>query len=213
MGEYCKEMKAIDRISKPCTFWYEDTDGNDVPFDWQKGMPNRKWHAQHSKSVLVQHTICFGHNKNGKDLWPVKLAKWLIRKMPDSWKKPTVSFSFNSTINCCFSVVEYLIQQRNFTFNDACVAVADACERCMNILIWEAEGKPVDNNYLKTANTNCKYCEEIDPEYVLKRRVWACYRTMRLEGDIAKAFKEMSPNSREGFFDDPKNMERLNGKV
>lgn len=207
-------MKAIDKITPPCTFYYEDIDGNFVPFDYQKGMPDhdKPWHAQHSKGVLVQHSICFGKRNKKLDAWPVRLLKWLLRKAPQSWKKSDISMSFHSTINSAYPIIKYLVEQRQFRFNDACVVASEMCGRCSDICEGDINGTTVIPNY-NLPNVYCKFCDIIDPQYVFYRRVWACYRTMRMEGDVAKAYKEISPNSREGFFDDPKNEERLNGKV
>lgn len=191
-------MRAIDKISPPDTFYYEDVEGNFLPFDLQKGMPDhdKPWHAQHSKHVLVQHSIVFGTDKDDK--WPVKALKWLLQKMPDSWKK-SWSMSFNSTINSAYPMVKYLVEQRKFRFNDACVAVSEMCGRCSEICEGDLDGVVVVPDY-KWPNMYCKYCDVIDPEYVMRRRIWCCYRTMKMQGDIAKAYKENSPNSSKDYF-------------
>ena len=189
-------MRAIDKISPPDTFYYEDTDGNMVPYDYQKGMPDRKWHAQHSKHVIVQHSICFGTDSSDK--WPVRLLKWLLKKMPSSWNKQW-SMTFNATINSAYPMVKYLVEQRQFRFNDACVAVSEMCGRCGDICEGDMNGVVIVPDY-KWPNMYCKFCDVIDPEYVAWRKVWSCYRTMKMKGDIAKAYKENSPNSGKDYF-------------
>jgi len=200
----------IDLIDKPCTFHYEDKDGNSIPFDLQQGFPGKGWHAQFSKSLLVHESICF--NDDGKDLLPVKFAKWLInmgkqllRKMPDSWKKTGGSMSFNSTINSAWPIVKYLKEKRGFTFHDACVVASELCDHCGSIIEWELADQdpnsPANQAYLKTCRSHCKNCKTIDPEYFIRRRMWACYRTLKLEGDIGKAYKEISANAAEGYWD------------
>lgn len=188
----------IDLIENPCTFWYEDVQGNKIPFDFSKGFPDFKWHAQFSKGVSVQENICFGQ-RNGKDLWPVRFLKWLLWKCPSRWKKPTTSMSFNSTINNCWDVIKYLKEQRGFSFNDSCVVASELCDHCGSIIEWELKGEdpnsPNNQAYLKTCRSHCNYCKVIDPSYYLYRRVWACYRTLKLGGDITRAYKEISPNS------------------
>jgi hypothetical protein len=179
----------LDKIEKPCTFWYEAKDGTNVPFELTEGFPEKEWHAQHSKSVIVQHSLCFGSRK-GEDRWPVRLAKWLLRKMPDSWKKPTIAFSMGSTINCGYPIIKYLVEQRGFKFYEACVVAGDLCERCLNICLWETTNEPIDQNYLRTANTTCYNCKYIDEAYFTNRQIKAAYATMRRGGDITKAYKE-----------------------
>lgn len=189
-------MRAVDKISPPCTFYYEDTDGNEVPFDYQNGMPDRIWHAQHSKGVLVQHSIVFGDVR--EDKWPVKVLKWILYKLPESWRKSS-SMSFNTTINSGYPMIKYLVEQRGFRFNEACVAVSTMCGRCGDICDNEINGLPVSLDY-KWPNQYCSYCNVIDPEYVMRRRIWCCYRTMKMGGDVAKAYKDISPNSAPDYF-------------
>jgi hypothetical protein len=187
-------MQSLDKIEPPCTFYYEDTDGNEVPFDWNNGMPDRKWHAQHSKGVLVQHSICFGERNKKKDLWPVRLTKWLLYRMPTTWKKSEISMSFNTTINHDYQIIKYLVENRKFKFNDACVVVSELCGRCSDIIYSELNNATFIDSYCSLPNMCCNYCNTIDPIYSVRRRVWCCYRTIKLGGDVKKAYKENSPN-------------------
>lgn len=181
----------LDRISKPTTFWYEDRNGNSVPFELTHGFPEGKeWHSQHSTYVLVQDSICFG-NRPGKDLWIVRALKWLLRKCPNKWRKPEVCMAFNTTINCAYPIVKYLIEQRHFGFNDACVVSGKLCGRCLNMVLDDLDGKdavltPCDSN------TFCKYCKEIDPLHHYKYIARRCYITMKRGESVEQEYKELT---------------------
>ncbi len=78
------------------------------------------------------------------------------------------------------------------------------CDHCGAIAEIEINGEDPNSlhhkAYLKTCRSYCKYCEIMDPKYYNDRRIWCCYRTLKMGGDIKKAYKEMSPNSADGYF-------------
>lgn len=185
----------LDAISKAKTFWYEDQHGNDVPFDLNQGMPDNNDKlklTQHTRILEVRETI-YGSSKEAA--WPVRMLKWLIKIMPNSWKGhgPQL-WGFSTTVGCNYPIVKYLVEKRNFGFNEAAVTASILCERCMNICLWECEGRDLalEESYLKSSKTYCKYCDEIDEDYARQHKMWACYRTMKLGGDVGKAYKNVS---------------------
>ena len=187
-------MKLLDTIDKPCTFYYEDVEGNEIPFELTDGFPHAKWHAQHSKYAEVHHTLCFCSSGCSKqDLWPVSALKWLLEKMPAKWKKPQPAMSFSSTINCAYPIVKYLVERRKWSFNEACVTSAELCERCLNLVLDDLGSKQNMGSqyYHNTHLTHCKYCEVLDAEYFNKHRVWCCYKTLKLGGSINTAYNKV----------------------
>jgi hypothetical protein len=166
----------LNNLQKPCTFYYEAADGALVPFELTEGFPT-KWYAQHSKGVEVRHSICFG--TFNKDNWFVRALKWIIANSPNSWKKDTSNLAFSTTINCCYPVVKYLVENRNWSFNDACVAAGDMCENCLNQCLSELEGLKCP-----PSNTHCLSCKAIDPahhyDYITRRM----YRAMKNKENI-----------------------------
>ena len=183
----------LDNIDKPCTFYYEDEQGNNIPFEFTDGFPHAKWYAQHLKCVEVHHTLCFGSSGRAeKDMWPIRAIKWILKSMPVKWKKPQPAMSFSATINCSYPIVKYLVEQRKWSFNEACVLSADLCERCLNLILDDlgSQQNMGSSYYTNIHSTHCDYCEVIDAEYYLRHRVWCCYRTLKLGGSITKAFKE-----------------------
>lgn len=185
-------MRAIDKIKAPSTFYYEDCDGEKFNYDPKLGLPDKEWYAQHIKSVIVRHDICFGNrNKKNKDLFPVRMLKWILCKMPNSWKRADPSMSFNSTVYHSYPLVKYLVENKQFSFNNACVVASELCGRCYELLKGNMLGNPEVYDY-SILNTACDYCEQIDPEYILRRRVWCCYRSMKLKGDVKSAYDKIS---------------------
>lgn len=200
MGEFSVK---IDSISKPKTFWYEDLDGNEIPWDIYSDDPfpsnyKQKEVYQNCVGLEVRHSVCKQHSDPA---WPIRLMKWIIKKMPNSWKgNPSEIYAGSTTINCCYPIVKYLVENRGFSFNEAAVAASQMCERCMNLCLVELANEQVSPGYFdRISSTHCKYCKEMDPEYNNKHRVWCCYRTFKLGGDVAKAYKNVSVYSDEKY--------------
>jgi len=166
----------IDLIPKPCTFYYEDVNGENIPYELTECHHPQNWHAQHSKNVIVQHSINFAGRTN--DAWPIRMLKWVIQKLPNKWKRDC-EFSMACTINCGFPVIKYLVDRRGFRFYEACVAYSDLCERCSNMVEDEANGV-IGQTY--DSRTYCKYCKVIDPEYAMRYKVWRVYRAFKYIG-------------------------------
>jgi len=195
----------LDLLDKPKTYWYEDLKGNEIPWDIHgSGDP---FPPNYSKGEVYQHTVGLEVRESicqeYKDpAWPVRFLKWLIRKMPSSWQgNPSQIFAGGSTVNCAYPVIKYLVENRDFSLNEAAVLSSQLCERCFNICCWEVEGHDLalEQHYLDTSNTSCKYCEIIDQDYFNKHRMWCCYRTFKFGGDVAKAYKNVSVYSDEKY--------------
>lgn len=181
----------INNLPKPETIWFEDKDGNKL--DWSLSsspdMPEG-WEYQISYNTVVTESIC-GHSQDPK--WPVKFLMWLIKVMPKKWQKITSQrMQFSSTINCVYPIVKYLVEKKKWSFNDACIASANLCERCLNICLWEIEGQDLRFHkfYLDKTHTTCKSCCYIDPDYLEQRKVKACYRALKYNKDIKQAWEE-----------------------
>jgi len=179
----------LDNISEPATLWYEDKDGNRLEQSTIPEMPDG-WKYQYSKHVGVTESVCM-QSKDPK--WPVRCLKWTIRHLPRSWQgHPSQIARGEMTINCVYPIIKYLVENRKWRINEAAVAAASTCERCMNICLWELEGKDLatEQHYLDTVNTSCDYCKEIDPAHIEKKKVRACYRALKFNKDIKKAWEE-----------------------
>ena len=183
----------IDNIPKPISFWYELEDGSKsigVP-DGPRAIP-KNWKYQHSVNLEVSYSIC-APTKSPK--WPIKILNWIIAHAPNEWRgNYSQIYCDHSTINHDYLVIKYLVEQRKWSFHDACIALANLCSRCNNICSWECEG---DDNYalqkqhLSTMNTQCEYCQFIDPNYYEQNRIKHCYKTMKKGGNTASAYKNL----------------------
>ena len=191
--------KRIDSLSKPCTFYYEDVKGNNIPYELTDVVPHEKWYAQHFKNVEVHHSICFGADGSSKkDKWPIRFLNWVIYKMPASWKKPVKSLNFSSTINCSYPIIKYLVDNKQWSFNEACVASKELCERCLNLALDEVGSfQNMGSQYYMNIKhpTSCEYCKIMDPIHFNKRRMFCCLQTFKVGGDVGKAYRELSINS------------------
>ena len=188
----------IDNIPQIDNIWYEDEDGNVLDVDWKNGQPeflSEKKYYQHCKNIVSTYSI-YTNYKQAK--WPIRAIKWVVDKLPNSWKEqPCNVATFNSSINCIYPIVKYFVENKGWSFSDACILGADLCERCLNIALWEIEGHDLskEQSYLNMVRTQCNYCKYIDPDYENRLRVRCCYRTLKLGGDVGKAFDCASVNS------------------
>lgn len=177
-----EELMRLDNIPKYRTLWYEDEHGNEIDFDFKHGFPDFKNITgdvyQHSDSAVVSHSINLCNNMQD-DKWPVRFLKWLMNKMPSSWHaRKSHVLRGETTINCVYPIVKYLVEERDWSFPEACVAGSNLCERCLNIALWELEGTDLDTEeyYLNTTNTHCMYCKHIDYDHHAKYVPKAMYR-------------------------------------
>ena len=199
----------MDNIPKPKFLWFEDVNGDILDVDTSHGMPDfpdEQKVYMHTKILEVRHYI----NTSGvPDKWPVKFLRWLIKKCPNSWVGYSGEMGWGgTTIRCMFPAIKYLVENNGWSFDEAAIASSDLCERCMNICLWECEGRDLEleEHYLSNARTHCSYCKYIDPAYDERYRVWCCYRTFKMEGDVSKAWHDLHINSAPGYwkFEDPK---------
>lgn len=190
-------MKLLDKLSPPETLWYEDAEGNEIDWDKRSYMPPDNWSGgrmyQHSMNVVVEHSICEDYQRGH---WVVRFLYWLISKMPTKWQRMSSQrYRGQTGIGAGFDIINYLVRQRNFRFEEACVIYADLCEHCINKCEYDLVGRVYSSN----SNTYCKHCPTIDPKYAAKHHLWCCYRTFKLGGDVAKAYKNVSVYSDEKY--------------
>lgn len=99
------------------------------------------------------------------------------------------------SINGGFPIVKYLVEQRNFTFNEACIIYSQMCEKCANHCLYELGDLQHKVNY-NNIKMLCEHCETIDPEHYYCQRTMACYRALKNGDDIEKTFNEYSKHTR-----------------
>lgn len=185
----------LDEIPVPDTFWYEDEKGNrvDDKIFHGGGQEKSKW-IQNSEYVVVRSSTFY---VGTKPKLPVRILKWLLAKVPDSWKGDSWELTQSASINGSFPIIKYLIEERDFNFNEACVAASRMCDRCINLCCWECEDDDIDaakQDYLDTINTTCDYCKIIDITHYNRVRTLYCYKTLKYGGNVAKAYKEVFPD-------------------
>lgn len=211
----------VDNLPKPDVLWFEDEDGNKIDVDVSHGMPDfpdgQKWYM-HTKYPIVRHKI----NTCGvPDKWPVKCLKWVINKCPSNWKgNPTNVYASNTSISFSYPLVKYLVENRNWSFDEAVIMASNLCERCFNIACWSCEGYDYVNSqqrYLTNTRTYCRYCKYFDPDYDTRHRLWCCYRTFNHKGNVEKAWKQVTVDFHPDYFGCPDQrpnwMQRLKHKV
>jgi hypothetical protein len=191
----------LDNLDKPKHYWYEDLDGNEIDWDWKSNNPFPDNYSegevyQHCISLEVSHSICKQHKKPA---WPIRMLKWLISKMPNSWQgNPSQIFVGHSTIGSAYPIIKYLVENRKFRLDEAAILASKLCERCYNVCLKELGDKSIQINY-RTPNVNCSSCKYIDPDYNQRHKLWCCYRTFKLGGSVKKALETGYVSSSEEY--------------
>jgi hypothetical protein len=180
----------LDNLQEPITLWYTLEDGTKVVVPPELCEFPNGWRYQYCKYPTVVESIC---TSSKQPKWPIRFFKWIMSRMPDSWKGNVSQVARGETgINCLYPVIKYLVEQRKWSFHDSCVAASNLCERCMNICLWECDNdQTAHQQYLSNSTTICDSCKHIDPDYYEQKRVKHCYKTMAKQGNVALAYKNI----------------------
>lgn len=165
----------IDRVQPPQhNLWYEDKDGKRLPPGplHAPDEPPKGSVYQYFEDVIVKLSCCSVNNGRYESIWFLhwieKAYQRFFRMMPSKWKRMTHPVSSESGVPKKSDAIMYLINKRGFGACDAIMIISKACERCWNILEWDAVGKKYDQHYLDTVHTSCDSCKVIDPIYYKK---------------------------------------------
>ena len=181
----------LDNVKEAETFWYEDSDGNHVKATSTYEAESYPVKTQHMLFPVVEH-IVRGDGFKG-DKWPIRALKWMISKMPSSWKKDLREYSSNINIyDEMFPIIKYLIDMRNFSFRDATAIAAELCTNCRDITYSEITNTITGKSIAEY--DSCKYCKDIDPRHYNITRTTACYMTYANSGDVSWAFENRRPD-------------------
>lgn len=134
----------IDKSKLPCGIWYEDEEGNIIPFGEGVEPP---------KNIKSRH-VCF----------PLEVRE-------EVWFKGSKRTDGRPDITCSThigggnqDVILAMANSGDYTLAEAMALYASCCERCMNVLAYKyLDGKDGYAEYSdewKNCNTVCRYCKE-----------------------------------------------------
>lgn len=196
---------TVNNIDKPEMFWFEDKDGNVIEWDiftepfFPPGFELGEINMCNRELIVTDDMSAHGK----QPAWPVRALKWIISKLPNSWQGHSENvYSFRSTINSAYPLIKYFVEKSNFSLQHAAIVCADLCPRCLHMCELEISGIDLSSNadYLnKKHDTHCKYCKVIDPDYDSAYKLWVCYRTFKLGGDVGRAIKTGHISSDEDY--------------
>ena len=134
----------IDKTKLHMGLWFEDEDGNYIPYDGvvdDYPKPARSYHV--SFPLEVREEI------------------WLINEDKKKNAKPDVTFTCHIGKGN-EDVILAMANSGDYTLSEAIAVLANACERCMNVLTYKylngKDGYPEHSDEWKKANTVCNYC-------------------------------------------------------
>ena len=134
----------IDKTKLKMGIWYEDAEGNYIPYD---GVVNEN--PENARSYHVS--------------WPLEVREevWFYGENRKKEAKPDFTF----TCHIGRGNEDVLLAMANsgdYTLSEAIAVWANACERCMNVLTYKylngKDGYPEFGDEWKKCNTVCAYC-------------------------------------------------------
>ena len=135
----------IDKTKLRMGLWYEDEDGNYIPYDGVVG--------EYPKPARSRHVS-----------WPLEVREeiWII---DEGKKQSKPDFTFTCHIGRGNEdVIMAMANSGDYTLSEAIAVYANACERCANVLAYKylngADGYPEFSDEWKKTNTKCRYCSE-----------------------------------------------------
>ena len=150
----------IDKSKLPCGIWYEDEEGNIIPFE--EG--NKEEYiipfedgVEPLKNIKSRH-VCFPLEVR-EEVW-FKGSKRNNGKPDITWS--TLIGGGNQ------DVILAMANSGDYTLAEAMALYASCCERCMNVLAYKyLDGKDGYEEYSdewKKCNTVCRYCKEVNAD-------------------------------------------------
>ena len=136
----------IDKTKLHMGLWFEDEDGNYIPYD---GIPK-----DYPKTARTYHVS-----------FPLEVREeiWVIGEDKKKNAKPDVTFSCHIGSGN-EDVILAMANSGDYTLSEAIAVWANACERCMNVLTYKylngKDGYPEHSDEWKKANTVCRYCRD-----------------------------------------------------
>ncbi len=134
----------IDKSKLPCGIWYEDENGNIIPFEEEVELPPNIKSRHVSFPLEVREEIWFKESKR-------------------EYGKPDITFSTHIG-GGNQDVILAMANSGDYTLAEAMALYASCCERCINVLAYKyLDGKDGYAEYSdewKDCNTVCRYCKE-----------------------------------------------------
>ena len=135
----------IDKSKLPCGIWYEDEDGNIIPYNDCVEPP---------KNAKSRH-VCFPLEVR-EDVW--------FSESERKGGKPDITWSTHIG-GGNQDVILAMANSGDYTLAEAIALYASCCERCTNVLAYKyLNGKDGYEEYSdewEKANTVCRYCKEV----------------------------------------------------
>ena len=140
----------IDKSKLRMGLWYEDADGNRIPWDDNRvDAPENAITAHVCFPLEVREEIYALHEYDGVRTY----------RGSDHIMTGTTHIGRGNE-----NVIIALVNSGDFTLSEALAWWASACERCTNAVIWKytngEDGYPEYGEEWKKANTVCEFCKE-----------------------------------------------------
>lgn len=186
----------IDELKRPDNIYFVNSKWDKVDYDINDDFTYENMVRQNSsikyqivKYLEVRESVC--RVTNEKDKWPVRFLKWLVERLPNSWKAGSAEvYCGGSTIGTMFPVIKYLVEKRGWSLDDSAILVSELCSRCSNVLDDEVLKTPATYNYNHFPDTWCKHCHTIDPKYNNKYILWKLLKVYRDGGSVSEVYRE-----------------------
>ncbi len=140
---------VLDRLPQPPVMWVENEAGEVIRTEQDiLGPPGEG--SDENWGSLLEHGSTVGHSQGLS-----------VREM--MYTDNGTLGSAESTVNCSYPILKYLIETRGWDLNRAAILVSELCEGCMNVCLQEL-GEDMGGHDPYATTTFCHYCQIIRPE-------------------------------------------------
>ncbi len=155
------ELNFTDSGKLEKKFWFEDEHGNEVSEDNPNACYYRRCFPLELHQVIDEY--CY-HPKN-------PIIKFFCRKSRrfDKWISKGKQKTFRTILDCTTTYgsgqecIVAMVNSGDYTLGQAIWIYANACERCMNVLLYKyldgKDGYAEFSEEWKKANTECGFCK------------------------------------------------------
>lgn len=135
----------IDKSKIPCGLWYEDVNGNIIPFNDELDPPKEAVTRHASFPLEIREQIWFKSKKKRKNDKPDMTCSTLIGGGNQD-------------------VILAMANSGDYTLAESMAIYASCCERCMNVLAYKylngKDGYAEYSDEWKLCITSCRYCKD-----------------------------------------------------
>ena len=141
----------IDKSRLKMGTWYEDKDGNVIPYEYGAELPENAYTKHRCFPLELHEDIYMVRDKDGN----------IVDSSRSNEKLITLCTHIGGGNS---DVIVAMVNSGDYTLPEAISVYGSACERCANVLIYKylngKDGYPEHSEQWEACNTECYFCKD-----------------------------------------------------